>query len=261
MHRSVLLVALGVAAPALAQWAGQVHSYSPGVGVAPGYDNPARALGEPTRFTGAVAGFPGCVTPFNPAFEATELVSIGAGGSLVVRFDTPITDNPMHAFGIDLIVFGNTGYIDSAWPGGVWGGVFGEGAGAIDVSADGSDWRPVAPLADAPYPTLGFSDLADPYATSPGLVPSDFTRPVNPAFQPAPGTTFADVVAAYNGSGGGTGVDLAGTGLSSISYVRVRNLGGSGTVDIDALAAVSIPAPGGLAALFPLALGARRRRR
>jgi hypothetical protein len=256
MVRGVFLVVGVVAAPSLAQWAAHVESYVPGVGVPSGMEVPEHALGEPSRMTSF-----GAVTPFNPAFDAPDLASIGAGGSLVLRFDTPITDSPLHPFGIDLLVFGNTGYADASWPSGVWGGLLGFGGGSIDVSADGSDWRPVAALADSPFPTLGYSDLTDPYAPGPGLVPADFTRPVDPSFTPTSGMTYAEILAGYAGSGGGTGVDLAGTGLSSISYVRIRNLAASGHLEIDALAAVAIPTPGGLLVVVPLAMVASRRRR
>ena len=256
MSRCALLAVVVVAAPALAQWAAHVESYVPGVGVPAGMENPAHALGSPARMTTF-----GAVTPFNPAFDPPDLTSIGAGGSLVLRFDTPITDSPLHAFGIDFLVFGNTGYADASWPSGVWAGLLGFGGGAIEVSADGSDWRPVAPLADSPFPTLGYSDLADPYAPGPGLLPADFTRPVDPSFTPGAGTTYAEILAAYAGSGGGTGVDLSGTGLSSISYVRIRNLAASGHLEIDALAAVSIPGPGGVALVAFAGAAALRRRR
>ena len=65
-------------------------------------------------------------------------------------------------------------------------------------------------------------------ATSPlpspatGSVPSDFTKPVDPSFDVA-GLNTAGVVAGYDGSGGGAGIDLASVGLSEISYVKVFN--------------------------------------
>lgn len=242
-------------------WAAQVISYTPGSGVAPGYSTPERALGAPTRFTGVGAGFPGAVTPFNPPFEPTELVSIGTGGSLVVRFDHPVTDNPLNPFGIDLLVFGNTGLIDTAWPSGIAGGHFGAGGGTVEVSADGADWRLVPGVAaDGLFPTLGYLDLPGPYAATPGAILSDFTRPVNPSLNLV-GLTFAQIVDAYDGAGGGAGIDLASVGLASISYVRIRNLLPDVAVDIDAFAAVTpVPAPGACALLaFASVIASRRR--
>ncbi len=240
-------------------WADQVVSYVPGAGIQPGYNLPGSALGEPTRFAG-VGVFPGAVTPFNPPYLANEIVSIGQGGHLVLRFDEPVTNDAANPFGIDLIIFGNTGYIDGAYPAGVVAGIFGAGGGAVEVSADGFNWFVVPGVADGPFPTLGYADLTDPYSPVPGLVNTDFTRPVDPMLAPT-GMTFVQLVSAYNGSGGGTGIDIAGTGLGAISYVRIT-AGAGATVEIDAVADVTaIPAPGAAVLLGLLLTGARRSRR
>lgn len=255
----------GVAFGALAggPWGSSVVSYEPGAGVGGAFTNPGSALGEPTRFTG-VGSFPGAVTPFNPPFLGSEVVSIGNGGHLVVEFAAPVTNDPFNPFGVDLIVFGNTGYIDVGFPNGVVGGLFGSGGGVIELSADGVNWFAVqGAAADSEYPTLGYLDLTDPYALTPGLVPTEFTRPVNPAFVAA-GMTFAQIVAAYDGSGGGTGVDIGLTGLSAVSFVRISAPAGfTGTIEIDALADVSpIPAAPTMLAVGVAALaGVGRRRR
>ncbi|MEX2217427.1 MAG: PQQ-binding-like beta-propeller repeat protein [Phycisphaerales bacterium] len=257
----VVLLALPATAPA-DFWASQVMSYSAGANPATGMTDPQTALGEPTRFTG-VGSFPGAVTVFNPPWMPTEIASLGVGGSLVVRFDTPIVNDPQNPYGLDLLVFGNAGYIDQSFPQGITNGtLFGAGHGRIEVSADNADWRPILGVeADGAFPTLGYSDLTDPYSPNPGSVLTDFTRPVNPALNAA-GMTFAQIVAAYAGSGGGTGVDISATGLGSISYVRITNPNPSGTVEIDAFARVTpIPAPGALAAGLAVAACISRRRR
>jgi len=239
-----------------------VVSYFPGSNPVPGYTNPNSALGEPTRYTG-VGVFPSAVTPFNPPFLSSEVVSIGVGGSLTLRFDQPVTNDPQNPFGIDLLVFGNAFYNDSSYPLGIVDGIVSAGRGQVDVSADGTHWFTVPGLpADAEFPTLGYSDLTDPYALDPGSVLSDFTRPVDPAFS-AMGKTFAQLVAAYNGSGGGSGIDFASTGLSAIQFVRIINpLTSSVTVEIDAVSDVSsVPTPGACVVLGAAALLVSRRRR
>jgi hypothetical protein len=232
-------------APALADdFASQLISYTPGTNPVPGFTTPAAALGEPTRFTG-VGVFPGAVTPFNPPWMISEIVSLGTGGSLVVRFDQPITNNPAHPYGQDLLIFGNAGYVDLNFPQGqTSGALFSAGRGRVEVSADGLDWRLLPGAeADAAFPTLGYADLTDPYATDPGAALSDFTRPVDPGFNPA-GLSFPQLAAAYAGSGGGTGIDIAASGLASISFIRITNLSLTDTVEIDALSRVApIPAP------------------
>ncbi|MFM9995081.1 MAG: hypothetical protein ACKVU4_04685 [Phycisphaerales bacterium] len=255
----------GVAFGALAggPWGNSVVSYEPGSGVGAAFTNPASALGEPTRFTG-VGSFPGAVTPFNPPFLGSELVSIGNGGHLVVQFESPVTNDPFNPFGVDLIVFGNTGYIDVGFPNGVAGGLFGSGGGLIELSADGVNWFSVpGAAADSEFPTLGYADLTSPYATSPGLVPTNFTCPVSPALVAA-GLNFAQIVAAYDGSGGGTGLDIGLTGLSAVSFVRIiAPAGFTGTIEIDGFADVTaIPAAPTLLAVGLAALagvGPRRR--
>ena len=113
----VVLAAGAIVSGALGQshWAVEVIDFDAGTTGTPGFDNPATALGEPERFTGEGV-FPGVVSPFNPAFGTDELVSIGEGGHLTVRFDRPINNNGSHLFGVDLIIFGNGGFADSDFP-------------------------------------------------------------------------------------------------------------------------------------------------
>lgn len=236
-------------------FAGHVVSYQAGVNADPTYADPAAALGSPTRFTGVQFGFAGAVTPFNPPFDPGDIVSIGRGGSLVVSFDQAITNDASHRFGIDLLIFANAFFVDNSYPSGIVGGTFGR-IGDIAVSADGQNWTNVTAAAMGPlFPTLGYSDLTDPYSTTPGAVLSDFSLAVDPGFNPL-GHTFAEVVAAYAGSGGGQGIDIGALGLSSVSYVRVTNTGAP--VSIDGFSAV--PAPASIVCLAIPVLGMRRRR-
>lgn len=242
-----------VASPFATSWS----SFVPGVGGSATYADPAAALGSPTRFTGVQFGFPGAVTPFNPPFDPGDFVSIGKGGSLVLGFDHDVQNRPSNPFGVDFIVFGNWFYADG---GGFASSKFGNRNATIEVSKNGTDWF-LVPGANptSGYATLGYSDLASPYETSPGSVPTDFTKAVDPSFDPI-GKTYTQIVAGYNGSGGGTGVDFSATGLDFIRYVRLTNLSDSpGSLNIDAIAAVPSPVT---ASLFVIAtLIAPRRRR
>ena len=225
-------------------WADSVVSYVEGSG-AGAYDDPTVALGEPARVTGAGID-PGAVTPFNPAWMPSEIVSVGTGGELVLRFDEPVTDDPGNPFGIDLLVFGNAFFIDTVYPFGVVGGVFSEG-GAIDVSSDGVTWFTIPGVeADGLFPTLGYLD-SGPYDVGPGELPSSFTRPVDPDLTMADmtGVDHVGLVAMYDGSGGGAGIDLATVGLTSIQWVRIRNTGGA-ALEIDAVSDVTPDLPADL---------------
>lgn len=221
-------------------FASEVVSYAAGVGAAAGFTNPSVALGSPERFSGEGL-IPGCVTPFQPAWRPNELVSLGVGGSLIVRFDHDVTDDPRNPYGVDLLVFGNAFFTDAGSGAGVVGGLMSEG-GTISVSLDGAAWTAVPGLdADGLFPTLGYLD-AGPYATAPGIVESDFLKPVNPAH--SMGTlvslNYKSLLAMYDGAGGGAGIDLGALGLRAIRYVRIDGPAAAGfSPEIDAFADVA----------------------
>lgn len=241
-------------------FADHVAGYVAGSLASGSYTQPSAAVGSPTRYTGAGV-YPSAVTPFNPAFMPDEIVAIGAGGSLTLRFDEPVADDAANPHGLDLIVFGNTFFADRSYPSGVVDGVFGPFADSIvEVSADGIDWRTLAGASlSGLFPTLGYADLTDPYALAAGLVESDFTRPVDPAFDPM-GKSFAQVLAAYAGSGGGTGIDIASSGLGAISFLRISVTSGELLID-GASDVASVPSPSAIGSLGVFAVMAVRRRR
>src|SRR5688572_27928342 len=88
---ALLCAALTIPA-ARAQYATSLINYNAGSGAASGFNQPASALGEPSRFT--THQFGGPVDPFNPPFLPEQIVSIGAGGSLTVQFGAPVLNNP-----------------------------------------------------------------------------------------------------------------------------------------------------------------------
>ncbi|MFZ9882640.1 MAG: hypothetical protein ACO3QC_14715, partial [Phycisphaerales bacterium] len=120
---SLLVVAV---ARADSPFAASVVSYTPGAGAVAGFTDASTTLGSPERFTGEGL-FPQCVTPFQPAYRPNEVVSIGAGGSLVVEFDHDVLDDPRNPFGVDLLVFGNAFFTDSSFGQGVVAGLASEG--------------------------------------------------------------------------------------------------------------------------------------
>jgi hypothetical protein len=270
MNRQLTVVILSACAaaacgaPAQADpWADHVVSYTPGTGITSDFvsgaplNDPLATLGQPTRIT-SPDSFPTAVTPFNAPFRSYEIASIGFGGELVLSFDEPVANDPLNPFGIDLLVFGNAFFTGSFGfpfdPAGTVSAIETDG-GLIEVSADGLTFFPVAGQVDGAFPTNAFTDAVDGYGNAAGSVPSDFTRPVDPSFDPM-GKTFAQLLVGYNGSGGGVGVDIGPTGLSSISYVRLTNPAGSGDIpEIDAVADVaSIPEPSACRMIFFVAL-------
>lgn len=246
---------LHVAALTLDPWADAVVAYDPGVGAADGYTNTAVVVGAPATMTSF-----GAVHMFNAPWEVDHVLSIGNGGSLTVRFDEPVEDDPMNPFGIDLLIFGNAGFFaegptydaQHTSP----AGLFGADGGRVEVSEDGTVFVEVlGAIADGLFSTQPWLDAG-------ATTPADFTRPVNPALTVASfdGLTIEDALKLYAGSGGGAGIDLAGTGLSRIFCVRVSHEG-AGNVEIDAFADVTpIPEPGsGLLIALAIALSPIRR--
>lgn len=258
----LLLAGVGVVR-AQDPWADEVISYDPGVGAEEGYTNSQAALGEPERYTGE-GSWPGAVTPFNPAWLPEEVVSIGGGGHLTVRFDEPIRDDPAHRYGVDFILFGNGSFGDADWPNGQVSGLWEEGPFSVSVSADGVNFVALpGEHHDAMFPAVGYLDLLDPYAVDPGIVPSNFTKPVDPAlaYDDFHGADLSEILAIYDGSGGGLPLDIGVTGLSEVCYVRVDVSAGATSPEFDAFVAVPEPASGLLLGVCLCAGTLRLRRR
>ncbi|HMQ15461.1 MAG TPA: hypothetical protein PKC49_05750 [Phycisphaerae bacterium] len=246
-------------------WADEVISYVPGSNPSFGFTNPLTVLGSPERFTGEEdfgGEYASAVTPFNTAFGSDEILSIGAGGHVIVRFDEPITNDPSHLYGVDLIVFGNGSFVDGDYPNGVVAGLFSEGPFTVSVSADGVTFFDVASgFGDGVWPAQGYLDLDTPYSDMPGNVPSDFLKPLNPAltFPDFLGKDYSEVKAIYDGSGGGLPIDIAPSGLAAAYYVRIDVATDvQNAPEIDAFAVVPEPACGASLALFGLSIALRR---
>ncbi|MFO1488423.1 MAG: PEP-CTERM sorting domain-containing protein [Verrucomicrobiota bacterium] len=259
--RLVLAIAgvLTLPSPLRAQFADSVVSFSSGAGAIAGYNVAGSALGAPSTQTvdpDPLYGGTFPVDPFNAAYLPSQVVSLGAGGSLTVHFASPIFNSGANPFGLDFIVFGNSGFIDNDWPNGLSdGSLYGANNGVtrVSVSANGLDFftlnPALAPTVDSLFPTDGAGD---------------FQLPVNPALTPADfdGKNLAGIRALYHGSGGGTGYDIGwaqGASLGSISYVRIEVL--SGHSEIDALSVVPEPTTLSLASFIAGLVLVRRRQK
>ena len=220
------------------------------------YNNPQTVLGRPTlETTGDGWDIPETVSmpvvPVYPPFRAFEIVTIGNGGKLVLKFNHPVSDDKNNLYGIDFIIYGNARQAISGgqgWANGnpeqttVTGEVFAE-PGIVAVSQDGNNWHYFSngPYADdfAPTASYQWDDVNDVWGGE--LNP---TRPVDPNLTPANfnGKSVAEIIEIYNGSAGGTGFDIGALGLDWIQYVRIEDDSGGGagvTTEIDAIADVS----------------------
>lgn len=237
-------------------YATEVVSYTAGtpVGVgspAPYQTNGSQAIGSPARD----AGFGSQVGVFYPAFRATDLVIVGVGGQLTVKFDHPVLDHHWNPFGIDLLVFGNAFYVRNPTTL-LATGVF-EEPGRVSVSQDGLSWFDIPALsADVEFPTLGYTNTVyNGSGNFGGTILTDFTLPVDPSFN-AIGKTEAQINAGYNGSGGGAGIDLADVGLEWIQYVRISQPStDTWSTEIDAFADVAAVPEASTIAMMSIGLG------
>ena len=265
MHRSKLrlgvfaglALALAAGAAQATPFATRIVSFTQGTNPAPGFDDPSVALGIPALDTGF-----GDVTPFNSPFLTSQIVSIGAGGELIVTFAEPVNNDPLNPFGIDLLIFGNSFFFDPSFQP-IATDILAE-PGAISVSQDGDVWFDITGVtADGLFPTLAFLDTSGPFESD-GTALVDFTQPVDPSIDWM-GRTFDELVALYAGSGGGAGVDIGPTGLAWIQFVRVsQGVDDTFSTEIDAFADVRpVPEPTTLVllgtAVLWLALLRRRR--
>jgi hypothetical protein len=234
-----------------AGFADAVIDYNLGSGFASGFTNASTVLGAP-----AVS-----VNPFSPAFRNTQLLSIGAGGYLTVQFSTPIANDPGNPYGLDFLIFGNTGFVitNGNFSGGgiTDGSLLGNNPGStrVSVSADNITYYQLnpslAPIVDGLFPTDGTGNFNFPL--NPLLIGSDFA-----------GQGLSGIRLLYNGSAGGMGYDIGwaqdnlgnSVSLPSVNFVRIDVL--SGKSEIDAFAAVPEPSTVCLALLAVASVSAMR---
>ena len=249
--KRIIIILLGLAAlpgaseTRATQFAAEVVSYKSGVGFATdwstgaGYTNKDAVVGPPARETPGKWGGP--ITPFSPPYLLAQILSIGEGGEVTLKFGKPIRDESINPFGLDFLVFGGAGFTitngDFGGGGITDGTLFGQDDGEtrVSVSADGDAWFVLdpkrAPAFDAYHPTDGSGDFGLP--VNPALAKGDFAA-----------GGLAKFTELYDGSGGGTGYDLgwavdaAGkpVALAQVRFVRLEVL--SGKAEIDAVSDV-----------------------
>jgi hypothetical protein len=230
----------GVCVARATQFAAEVVSYKSGTGFAvdwstgAGYTNKDAIIGVPARETPGKWGGP--ITPFSPPYLLDQILSIGQGGGVTLKFAMPIRDEPLNPFGLDFIVFGAAGFTitngDFSGGGITDGTLFGQADGEtrVSVSVDGEAWFTLdseqSPAFDAYHPTDGAGDFGMP--VNPALAKGDFAGGALPKFTEL-----------YAGSGGGTGYDIGwaidATGkpvaLGKVQFVRLEVLSGKAEVD------------------------------
>jgi hypothetical protein len=221
-----------------AQYADSVISYTPGTGAGT-YVDSSRILGSPSTWIGYQNA-----DPFNAPYSTNNLVAIGTGGSLTFHLSTAAQNDPLHAYGLDFLLFGHTGFVitNGDYEGGgiTDGSLYAGGAAVtwISVSSDGVNFYKLDPAkassVDGMYPTDASGNFQLP--VNPNLTAADFA-----------GKDLAGIRALYGGAAGGTGYDISwaqdadghSVSLASINYVRVDVL--SGVAYLDAASVVPEP--------------------
>ncbi|MBT6790216.1 MAG: hypothetical protein HOA45_11210, partial [Verrucomicrobia bacterium] len=191
-------------------------------------------VGPPTRETPGEWGGP--ITPFSPPYLLDQILSIGVGGEVTLKFTKPIRDETLNPFGLDFLVFGGAGFTitngDFGGGGITDGTLFGQADGEtrVSVSTDGEAWFVLdpkrAPGVDGYHPTDGGGDFGLP--VNPALAKGDFAA-----------GGLAKFTELYDGSGGGTGFDIGWAidddgyhvALGKVQFVRLEVLSGKAEVD------------------------------
>lgn len=222
----------------------KVISYNPGVGYTPNFTHPQVILGEPSR----VNPFGEATDPFNPPYGTNQILSIGTGGSVVVRLHKPILNHPRNIDGLDFTIFGNSGFIITNefdlttfnWIGvpATDGSLFGESTGEtrVSVSFDGKRFYALHPA---------YAPSVDSFPPTDGA--GDFRIPVDPKLSAEnfPGATLDDIRHLYDSSAGGASYDISWAvdargrrvWLPMIRFIRIDVP--SGKAEIDGFSAVA----------------------
>ena len=218
--------------------ADRVVSYDPGIGYSPNFTHPAVVLGGPS----SVNPYGEATDPFNPPYGTNQILSIGTGGSLVVRLQKPILNHPRNIDGLDFTIFGNSGFIitnDFDLTTYEWIGIpatdsslFGESTGEtrVSVSFNGKHFYTLnpalAPNLDTFPPTDGDGDIRVP--VDPKLSAENFA-----------GATLDDIRSLYDGSAGGSSYDISWAHdskgrrvwLPMVRFLRIDVINGKAEVD------------------------------
>lgn len=203
--------------------------------------NPYAAVGKPGDIVGLGSGFDGVYSPFNPHYEAQQVVQLGEGGDLTLRLACAVDVNTGR---LELGIFTNAGLVDGSYPNGINAGNFGDDSVEIDVSPDGVSWTTVGAI-NCAFPASAFTDSSTAYqADASGLTPADFGKPHDLQLADLDGLNHGQVLDRLAGSAGGTWIDLSATGLTRVAFVRFRvpDDGDQNTANSFELAAVSINA-------------------
>jgi hypothetical protein len=208
-------------------YASQVVSYVPGTLADPSYDDPRAALGGLNSVAGSFAGTNYYLTPFDPAFGPSNLVEIGAGGSLTLQLAQPASTN-----GYTIGVHTGLGLTDADYPNGVntnpasYTNSWLRQADVL-VSADGVNWGDLGTITFDNPSNYDAGSATDPAGLSPGVGPlANPGEPFLGSLSSFNGQNWQGTLAVLNGSAGGTWLNLSGVTdgngnpIAEVNYIR-----------------------------------------
>jgi prepilin-type processing-associated H-X9-DG protein len=196
------------------------------------WNDPDAALGPPTTAEGY-----GGVNPFNPPYEANDIVIIPAGGSIALAFAQPVQITSAPALG----VFVNDGIVDVS-SGGT--GQAGNPAALlsappqadVSISQNGVNWTNVGNFTFS-IPTNAYLDTEITNDYQPvGSELANFGQPFVGTLSDFNGLDYDQMRTLLAGSGGGNWLNLSGLGLTSFQYVEFSVPSGGYRMVLDAVA-------------------------
>jgi hypothetical protein len=234
-----------------------------GIDPRPQYNQPEAVLGRPTLKFFDEFG--------DGTFHRTKIIEppywtdpngsnvtyvVSAGGQITVKLGRKVYANPNHPYGADLIVFGNSFFMESGFVSDgtdldsydLGSSILGHPT-MVSVSPDGTNWYAYNSVA-ALFPQNAYRwDETNQSWTDEELNP---TRPLNPSVYNMNfnGLPAADELEPFVGSAGGTGYSLSESGFPWVQYVSIQPGAGTYTV-IDAVAAARPAAVGDALGITP----------
>lgn len=210
------------------------------------------ALGETWSCSMVAGAWNLAPPPYNPQDPNSGkiITTINPGGSIVVKFATPIEDDPQNWYGLDFIVYGNSGfnstseeYVTSTSD--MEQCFIDDGSGRWEPSMVSVAQYPNGPWYDYSLPT---DPRADAFAPLQAFAwdnishvwgaELDFTKPIDPALIPDDFASLSvlQAIDLYKGSAGGAAFDISRFALPTnqsgrkwIQYIKV--MGSRGEVD------------------------------
>lgn len=194
------------------------------------HNNPTTATGEPARISVSFGVAP--VAPFSPAYEATQVVDVGRGGTLTLGFSSPVMVTPGS---LQIGVFTTAGLNDANYPNGqaeptarTFAGLeYGADRTAIvEVAGTSGVFQSLGRVLFA-NPTQAFANQSDPYAVPDSPINSDFNKPFAGNLASFNGLSQPQITTMLQGGAGGTWLsvpaDIAALIGGQVSFVRISD--------------------------------------